>query len=215
MGIIKNGILGGFRKKTGTVVGAFWRSLDVIRALPRSSGKAPTEKQLNQQQKFKLITGFLSNFGNLIDIGFYGTGQTATPMNLAVRYHLANAVTGVAPDFELDFSALKISTGKLALPLSHDVDNATPATLSFTWSHTEPNDKLIDASDQVMVMVYNPVKDRFIKVTQAAMRSAMAYELVLPATFSGDEVVVYLAFTSAIKRGLSSDTICLGNITIS
>jgi hypothetical protein len=52
MGIIRQGILGGFRKKTGSVVGAYWRKLDVIRGLPRKSSKPPTIAQLNQQLKF-------------------------------------------------------------------------------------------------------------------------------------------------------------------
>ncbi|RZK61166.1 MAG: hypothetical protein EOO95_16865, partial [Pedobacter sp.] len=68
MGLIKQGILGGFRKKTGTVVGAYWRKLDVIRALPRNSGKGATQLQINQQLKFGLVTSFLSNISGLIDV---------------------------------------------------------------------------------------------------------------------------------------------------
>lgn len=215
MGIIKNGILGGFRKKTGTVVGAFWRRLDVIRSLPRSSGKAPTEKQVNQQKKFKLVTSFLSNFGNLIDVGFFSSGQAATPMNLAVRYHLENAITGAAPNFELDFAALCFSVGKLTLPLDYNLDTSVSGTMNLTWSHTEPNDKLIDASDQLMMLVYNPVKERFIKVLQGAARAEMAYSLAIPANFAGDNVEVYFAFTSSLKRGLNSNTIYLGNVSLS
>lgn len=52
MGIIRGGILGGFRNKAGAVIGSYWRTLD-IKGLPCISGKAPTQKQLDQRAKFK------------------------------------------------------------------------------------------------------------------------------------------------------------------
>ncbi|MGF1925184.1 MAG: DUF6266 family protein, partial [Bacteroidia bacterium] len=115
MGTIKLGILGGFRKKTGTVVGSYWRKLDVIKALPRSSGKAPTQLQIEQQQKFALVTGFLGEFSELIDTGYKADGSF-TPMNMAVAYHLKEAVTGNSPFYAIDLTKFKYSQGRIKLP---------------------------------------------------------------------------------------------------
>lgn len=59
MATLNKGILGGFSGKVGTVVGANWRGLDIIRSRPKISKRNPTEKQLEQQMKFKLAISFL------------------------------------------------------------------------------------------------------------------------------------------------------------
>lgn len=53
MATLSKGILGGFSGKVGPVVGATWRGMDVIRSRPKSSRRTPSERQLEQQLKFK------------------------------------------------------------------------------------------------------------------------------------------------------------------
>ena len=214
MGLIKQGILGGFRKKTGTVVGAFWRKLDVIRALPRSNGKAPTQLQLNQQIKFGLVTSFLSNISSLIDEGFKNSGSIATPMNLATSYHLREAITGIEPNFELDLSKLKFSTGKLELPDQFNLDVIAGGIITLTWTHTAQDDKLIDGTDVLYVLVYNPIKQRFVKLKTIITRTELTYDVEVPANFIGDEVHVYVGFQSVKKKMLHSDSAYLGVTTV-
>ena len=215
MGLIKQGILGGFRKKTGTVVGAYWRRLDVIRALPRSNGKAPTQKQLNQQVKFGIVTAFLSNISGLIDEGFRVANSSQTPMNLAVGYHLKEAITGIEPNFELDLSKVKFSVGKLELPFEIDVVAGPGGTIDFTWPHTEEDDRYIDATDVLLLMIYNPIKQKFVKIKTTTSRSAMNYSALLPSNFVGDEVHVYVGFGSVKKKMLFSDSAYLGAVVVS
>jgi len=52
MGKIKTGILGGFQGKVGTVIGSTWRGESIMRALPKTAAKAPTESQRIQRLKF-------------------------------------------------------------------------------------------------------------------------------------------------------------------
>jgi len=214
MGLIKQGILGGFRKKTGTVVGAYWRKLDTIRALPRSSGKAPTQPQLNQQFKFKLVTEFLSNMSPLIDVGFKAADGTLTAMNLAVAYHLREAITGTEPVFELDLSKVKFSEGRLDVPIDFTATAVAPALVNFNWSHTETDDKYVDATDILSVMAYNATKKKFVRASMIAERSAKSFSFTLPANYVGDEVHLYAAFTSARRKLMNSDTIYPGPITV-
>lgn len=53
MGKIKQGILGGFSGKVGTVVGSFWNGIFYIKALPQSYSKNRSSKQTKQQLYFK------------------------------------------------------------------------------------------------------------------------------------------------------------------
>ncbi|MCY1518784.1 hypothetical protein D9M68_535090 [compost metagenome] len=214
MGIIKHGILGGFRKKTGSVVGAYWRRLDVIRALPRSSGKAPTPAQADQRLQFGLVTAFLSGISDLIEVGFASTASINTPMNKAVAYHLKNAIGGVSPDFSINMEALKFSSGKLELPLNM-IAGAQPATgIHFSWNGNDTEGKYNEASDRLTFLVYNPAKKKFVKVINAVPRSANNYTLQLPADFAGEQVYCYYCLNSVSKKNLKSDSNFLGSLNL-
>lgn len=215
MGIIRQGILGGFRNKTGSVVGAYWRKLNVIRGLPRKSSKPPTQAQLNQQFKFGLVTGFLSWIRDLIDVGFKSVaGSSVSPMNYAVAYHLKNAITGVAPNFMINYSKILFSKGKLELPGDAEVSSLPSTELTFNWDTGGPDDKYIDATDTMSILLYNPTLDRFVKLSNAAFRSAGTFTLNVPPTFATHEVHCYISFNSTKTKFLASNSLYLGAVII-
>lgn len=206
MGVIRNGILGGFKKKVGNIYGAFWRDLNVIKSLPRKSSKPPTLKQLQHRIKFGLVTGFLSSMSELIEEG-YPAGGSTSPMNDAVSYHLKNAVTGIAPNFTLDYTKLKFSTGKLSVPSTFSVDATAPAKIDFNWSADGADNKYKEATDVINVVAYNPTKDQFVTLMAAAPRSAMTYVLPLPVEFVGDSIHCFFSFSSTTKKNLHSKSV--------
>lgn len=214
MGIIRQGILGGFRNKTGSIVGAYWRTLDVIRALPRISGKAPSQAQKDQQFKFGLVTGFLSKISSLIDIGFYSGSKAATPMNDAVSYHLKNAILGASPTFTFDYTKLIFSKGKLEMAQSILADSIAGNKVEFSWDHLEQDDKLIDGTDMVNLLIYNAVKNKFVSMRNAAARSAKSYTMSVPADFGMDEVHCYISFSSTKTKNLVSDSFYIGTMQL-
>ncbi|MBQ1583590.1 MAG: hypothetical protein II078_00860 [Muribaculaceae bacterium] len=57
MGKIKQGILGGFRGKVGTVVGSYWNGIFYMKALPQNYKKGRSGSQKMQHGYFKeLVT---------------------------------------------------------------------------------------------------------------------------------------------------------------
>ncbi|MES2826709.1 MAG: DUF6266 family protein [Bacteroidota bacterium] len=214
MGIIRGGILGGFRNKAGSVIGSYWRRLDIIKGLPRISGKAPTQKQLDQRAKFGMVTGFCSWIGDLIDVGYKGLSNIDTPMNVAVSYHLKEAVTGVSPNFTLNYSKIAFSQGKLVLPRDLAVVSTTAAELDFTWNDFGSDGKYQDGSDMLSILVFHPVLFEFVPVTKVVARSTETYTMSVPAEFSGDQVHVYAAFSSNITTDLVSKTKYLGQVVV-
>ncbi|MNL17157.1 hypothetical protein D3C87_1382350 [compost metagenome] len=214
MGIIRQGILGGFSNKAGTVIGARWRNRDVIRGLPRKSSKAATQLQINQRFKFGMVTGFVARLSQFIDLGFGSGDGSTSAMNLAVAYHLENAITGVAPNFTIDYTKVKINRGKLLLANAIEVAITAAARLDFKWLNTVPDGRFKDATDRANVVAYNPTKDTFVSLRGAAARSALGYNLLLPPDYSGDQVHCYISFSSVINNKLVSDTEYIGEFLV-
>ena len=55
MGKIKQGILGGFKGKVGTVIGSSWNGIAYMRGLPQSHKDAKSQAQLAQRDFFKEV----------------------------------------------------------------------------------------------------------------------------------------------------------------
>lgn len=60
MAIIKQGILGGFKKKIGSVVGSSWKGVATMRSLPLSVANPRTAAQVSNRNRFKACAEFAS-----------------------------------------------------------------------------------------------------------------------------------------------------------
>ena len=68
-------------------------------------------------------------------------------------------------------------------------------------------------TDMATVVVYNEAKDQFVTLANAAARSALTYNLSVPADFSGDDVQCYISFVAADGK-TASDSSYLGEFTV-
>ena len=64
MGKIKQGILGGFKGKVGTVIGASWNGIAYMRGLAQSVKNPQTEAQLKQRSFFKEVQGLVGQLSD-------------------------------------------------------------------------------------------------------------------------------------------------------
>ena len=86
MGTIKQGILGGFSGKVGSVVGASWKGIAYMRSLPQSVTNPRTEGQVNQRSKFAVTLGFLQPITTYLRVGYKGYASGKTAFNAAMSY---------------------------------------------------------------------------------------------------------------------------------
>jgi hypothetical protein len=203
MGIQDKGAFGGFRNKTGPLVGHIVNGQNVITSIPAKSSKPPTQKQLDQRRKFGLITGFLSWMSSLIDSGFQEREMRQSAMNKAVQYNLLHAVSGVSPFFSIDHAKLRFSIGKCPLPGNTTAEGVAGGKVSFIWGNSFLG-KHGSETDLVNLMVYNAEKDRFVILRNAADRIDLGFILQLPADFVGDTVHCYLNFVSVTGKLVSN-----------
>lgn len=191
MGVIQKGILGGFSGKVGTIVGANWRGKDVIRSLPKKSRRIATEGQAIQRLKFTLVAKFLSPIKPIVSDYFGQASGEKSRYNLATSYHLTEAVTGVNPDFSIDYPKVIVTKGDLIGLETPEVSAGANATATFKWTDNSGEGQA-KAEDQVLVVVYNESKKSF-EYRQTAIRSAGTFTFALPTNWSGDNVHCWLS----------------------
>lgn len=207
MSKIKPGQIGDFSGKIGQVVVAPWRGLTVGRSAPKKTSKNATLAQLQQRLKFGLVTRFLSPFGDVITRGFPARTGNLSAKNLAASLNLKNAVTGMAPDYEIDYPMVVLGTGKLngvfgpqavCLP-----DNGG---LKVSWTINEIDSIGTQPDDEVCVMVYHPKLGKTISHLSLAKRSDLTGTLRLPFSYAGDEIHVWIILFAADGKSASEST---------
>ncbi len=203
MGKLTGGIDYDMIGRTGNHVGRRVRGENIISMRPTKSNKPPSVLQLNQQLKFGLVTHVLSEMSEFIKIGFQDFDARMSPMNAAVSYNLEKAVTGMSPNYVLDYPQVLFSKGKLDGANAFAMASTEAAQLDFSWL-ANTGDFTGSSTDKVVVIVYNPVKDKYAYSNGAVTRAALSYDMALPATFSDDTVQVYTAFVSADGKEVST-----------
>ncbi|GAA3929307.1 hypothetical protein GO495_06675 [Chitinophaga oryziterrae] len=212
MGTQFKGPFSGFSGKTGGLVGRYVKGQFVITSRPIPSKKPPTQKQLDQRSKFALIVNFCSYIGDLLDIGFAAHTMKLSAMNAAIAYNLDHAITGVSPLFSIDYPHFSYSRGKLYGVSDVEVEALAGAKLKFTWTVSQNTTKLNKPTDQLSILVYNPTKQQYVVLTQAALRSTLTFTLQLPANFAPDDVYCFLALASV--TGVVSNSQYAGSVAV-
>ena len=210
MGVIKQGILGGFSNKVGAVVGSSWKGIAVMKSKPISVANPRTTGQVNQRNKMKGLTQFLSPI----------LADWIKPLvdRFAVRKSGFNVLTSLNIPFTSDlgipnYNALILSQGKLTTPLVTDiVASAGSQEITIDWNLTLGNQ--YDANtDMVYVAVYNYTRSEWVVINSSGIRQngfvtfAAAKEIV-----AADLLYVYVAFrrtdgTYVSDNSVSSTTV--------
>ena len=213
MGTYNKGILGSFSGKVGTVIGSSWNGIDYMRSLPKPSSKAPSEAQMSLRAKFGLANGFLGPISSLINLGYKSLAVQKTGYNVAIADIIAEAITGLYPDFVIDYSKVLFSKGSLTGAWNLTATSPNPAEISISWTDNSGSGNARN-TDKAVVLIYNPEKSQFVHNLEAgALRSAAVDTLSLPEEFSGDTVQVWVAFMTPDKR-LFSTSIHAGEIVV-
>ncbi|WEK18364.1 MAG: DUF6266 family protein [Candidatus Pedobacter colombiensis] len=209
MARIKKGILGGFSGKVGTVIGASWKGVDYMRAVPKPSNKPATTKQLAQQNKMALLRGFLLGLSDIIELCFQNISKH-TAMNDALSYNLLNTIEEIYPEQSVNFKQLIFSKGELLGSWSPKIVSTKSNSVDFSWKNGNFT-PLCAADDQVTLVVYDQVEKEFCILEKAALREDKAARLLLPENFRGHTLHCYISFYSE-NRKLASTNEYLGEV---
>ncbi|MFA5210694.1 MAG: DUF6266 family protein, partial [Proteiniphilum sp.] len=171
-----------------------------------------TEAQVSQRNRFSLVGKMLKTIVPIIRIGFagsVGTGKSA--FSVAMSYNVKNAVIGLFPDFEINFDAVKISSGDLYGAANAEASSAA-GSISFVWDTDLLNNAA--ATDKVILLAFNAVTGEASYDVDAATRADGSGSLAVPPTWDGELVDTYLALYSADGK-LVSISVYTGRVTVS
>ena len=195
MGIINQGILGGFSGKVGPIVGFRWKSNYYIRARAAKVTNPRTPKQQEQRGKFATAFSFLKAIKPFIRIGYKEFTQDKSAFNAAMSYTLKRAVTGSGKEIRIDFDRALVSMGTL-MPIFKGTATQNGNKMYFNWQDNSGMGNAED-TDIAMLLVYNKDKETAVYDTKTALRSSQHAELQLPSDWQDDELIAYLSFCSA------------------
>lgn len=212
MARITKGILGGFSGKVGTIVGSNWRGQDIIRSTPKPSSKPPSDKQLQQQVKFKTVIAFLQPLKN-IQTKYFGSGSgSKSRVNLAVSYTISNAVQMVADVPELIYNKVLITKGDLAGFQNPAAVSQAGNTVALSWENNSAQGNA-DAADQANAVCYCEELEAFEIFEGVAERSTLTTDLTLPTAYAGKEIRLWIFFSNPSQTSACNSTY-LGAVTL-
>lgn len=168
MGVIKQGILGGFSNKVGAVVGSSWKGISVMKSKPISVANPRTTGQVNQRNKMKGLTQFLSPI----------LADWIKPLvdRFAVKKSGFNVLTSLNIPFTSDlgipnFNALILSQGKLTTPLITTIV-ASEGSQEIEVGYSPVLSNQYDANtDQVYTAIYNYTRNEWVGVDSTGVRA--------------------------------------------
>lgn len=202
MARINKGILGPVEGTVGTVVGANWKGINYIRS---KSGPKKTSsiEQLDHQLKFSVVVSFVASMTSLLQQTFHKYAVKMSEVNAAFAYNYGNALTGVSPDYEIDYPKALVSRGELPNGIT-PAATETAGGLHFTWTDNTGAGTAL-ATDMVVLVAFCPnLNTTSYSIGSAARDAASA---VLDVTgFAGETIHTWMAFISADEKEASNST---------
>ena len=209
MGKIKTGILGGFQGKVGTVIGSTWRGESIMRALPKTAAKAPTESQRIQRLKFKAVSEFLNPLRSTLSTYFGNDTGVKSKYNMATSYHITNAVEITEQGTLILYPRVLVAKGTLfGFQNLTTTQSETVITLNWEDNTVFGNAK---AEDTVNVVCYIEEVNTFYVFESIANRDGLTASVTLPQNFLGYNVEVYAFLYYKVSK-TSSNSVYLWNI---
>lgn len=212
MGIYDKGILGGFSGKVGTVVGSYWRGKNVMRSLPRPSSKPATPSQEMQRTSFRVVAQFLNPIKSILAAYFGSPEGDKSRFNLAMSYHLKEAVEEVNDEIEMDLPKVLISKGTLQGLKNPGFDAQTGGVMQVSWEDNS-GQGMAGPDDTLSVVVYSSNMNLFEIYTNAGLREDEQADLTAPGYMTGEEVHAWATFVSPNDEQAAT-SVYLGTLTV-
>lgn len=193
MGIIKQGILGGFKNKVGSVVGSSWKGLATMRALPLSVANPKTANQVANRTRFSAC----ANFASLILAPLIKPLMDRFALHMSGYNMFTQINKAVWEDPEApEWADLVISRGRM-LP-AVNVTFSGPLQAGGITYQSPGGDKYALPTDKVYALIVNETKGTIVfQGDSGAVRTAAGFTKPLTGVSTGDTIGIYISYLRA------------------
>jgi len=214
MGTRSGSPLGDMSGKIGTINLTTWKSISVVKSLPRKTKKVSFDQKC-QRHLFKTVHAFLYKASRTIKLGYQLPPKSAqSDMNMATSYTMLNAVLGEYPDYSIDLSKLKFSNSIRSIETGWNTEftGGKDAITKVSWEINPFPDKATRWDDKAVIVVYDQIHDTFFTKEDIA-RKELAYFFTENdgKLFAGHEIFCWMFFISVDSKFVS-ETEYLGMI---
>ena len=211
-------IIGHTKGKIGPVTLTTWKKLNIVKSnIARKPGTKQSEKQILQNEIFRLILQFFAPAKPVIDTGFQlPKNISKTQMNLASSFHMKNAIINVEDKCYIDLTKVKFSQ---PIKLTQQAWNIALTAeegrkIIITWELNPYPQKCSQEDDEVMIVIYNRNEDLYLVNWAVGRRDALTYTYLADKKHMGHDLFCYMFIASANGK-LISETEYLGMVTVS
>ena len=212
MGTIKQGILGGFSGKVGSVIGSSWKGISVMRGIAAHVANPKSDLQIAQRERVIVTMAFLQPMTSFIRVSWAAFAVKMTAMNAAFSYIIRNALQGTYPNIAVDYPNALVAKGNLPPALNAAAASTVAATVAFTWLDNSTEAGASD-TDKTLIVIYSPAKKQAVTAMGLQERLANSQAVTVPSSFSGDLVHCYIAFET-LDGSEQSNSMYAGAVTV-
>jgi hypothetical protein len=151
----------------------------------------------NQRGKFGFAVKELNCMRKLFTLTF--SGQYGA--NRAVALALKTCISGQHPDFNIDYSLLKLAVGNLPLPEKIEFTTLTENKFQIDWNTLTPDQ---NQNDSLSVVVFFELWKQMIIFQDVSSRSAGTYTFELTENQINAGFHIWIFFTSSDKKHFSN-----------
>jgi hypothetical protein len=211
MATYENGVNGNFRGKVGSVIGSKWKGLNYIKGISnKKKTDTPTEAQVNQREKIRLVGKFLHIMNPVVSLGF-NQKENTTAYNEATAYLFKNALNKSTSPCSIRYDRVLLTRGEYPNDDNLKATAGPSGTVVFTWDDITGVGAAA-ATDQVVLVAYCPARQQMSYISVGIARCDRTAMLDV-SLFKGQTVETYLSFRSKDGTEISSG-VYTGQVTV-
>ncbi|MGY4384230.1 hypothetical protein ACVWYN_001256 [Pedobacter sp. UYP24] len=198
MAVIKNGILGGFSGKAGTVNGYHLMGQEIMRGPRRNRTSKVSPKEVLNRNKFAVSQVWLQPLTGLLRIGFQFYKPKCHGFVAAKSFISKNAMVADDAGFHVDPALACISHGPLSPGMDETATLGENYSIDFTWDY-----QLGAYNDRAMVLAYDIEGGEAEYETSLAKRAEKKGTLKVGHEYAGKTLHIYIGFVSEDRKSRS------------
>lgn len=170
-----------------------------------------TAKQVAAREQFAAYSQNLAKFAPVAADTAKGWYRPGNSFSNLFKGNYPDLIVESQGQYEADWSKLVLSKGNgyALLNASASVDNSN---IACSWTYDSAATPL-NGDDTIYVAAYNSAKDICVYGVAVAKRSDQSAILVMPLSFSGDNVEVYI-FAKSVTTGEFNNSVYLGSLSL-